>query len=190
MQKVRRVKCVGTYQERYTADYDGSGTRVRSRLDGVDHVYSFGAGLLHDSAGNTTYTPGVSQRKNATDSFFHEDWIGSTRYLTDGSGLAAPTAYRFDAFGVPSASAGPDSTRFKFAGGHGYESDGPAGMLQLGARLYDPGLGRFLNPDPIGFAGGLNLYEYCFGNPVGFVDPSGLDPAADAFMQMEAMPYE
>jgi RHS repeat-associated protein len=142
----------------------------------VDHVYSFGAGLLHDSAGNTTYTPGISQRKNGVDAFFHEDWIGSTRYLTDGSGLAAPTAYRFDAFGVPSASAGPDATSFKFAGGHGYESDGPAGMLQLGARLYDPGLGRFLSPDPISYAGGLNLYEYCLGNPVGHVDPSGLFP--------------
>jgi RHS repeat-associated protein len=121
----------------------------------------------------------VSQRANGTDSFFHSDWIGSTRYLTGANGLTTPSAYRFDGFGNVSAFAGADLTRFKFAGGHGYESDGHAGLQQLGARLYDPTVGRFISPDPIGFAGGLNLYGYCFGNPAGLVDPSGLDPDDD-----------
>ena len=89
---------------------------MRSRLNGADHTYSFGAGLLHDTAENTVYTPGVSQRKNNTDSFFHTDWLASTRYLTDGTGQNAPTAYRFDAYGRQSAGAGPDSTSRKFAG--------------------------------------------------------------------------
>jgi len=38
-----------------------------------------------------------------------------------------------------------------------------------------PQLGRWLSADPIGFKGGLNLYEYCFNNPTTLVDPSGLD---------------
>lgn len=62
----------------------------------------------------------------------------------------------------------------RFAGGHGYEDDGPAGSQLLGARYYDPTLGRFLSPDPIGHAGGLNLYGYCGNDPVNKVDPSGL----------------
>jgi hypothetical protein len=37
-------------------------------------------------------------------------------------------------------------------------------------------VGRFLTPDPIGFAGGLNVYGYCDGDSVNAVDPSGLDP--------------
>jgi RHS repeat-associated protein len=185
MRKLRRLRCQG--QERYTAEYDGSGTRVRSRLYGVDHLYSYGAGLLHDEAGNTTYTPGVSQRRDGADAYFHQDWIGSTRYLTNSTGLTAPTAYRFDAYGRLSAQAGPDVTNSKFGGRHGYESDGPAGLLQLGARLYDPAVGRFLNPDPIGFLGGLNLYEYCFGNPVGLVDPSGLEVYAFGPEDAEAL---
>jgi RHS repeat-associated protein len=171
MRKLRRMLCQG--QERYTAEYDGSGTRVRSRLYGVDHLYSYGAGLLHDEAGNTVYTPGVSQRKEGADAYFHSDWIGSTRYLTNSTGLTAPTAYRYDAYGRLSAQAGPDVSSSKFAGGHGYESDAPGGLQLLGSRYYDPAVGRFLSPDKLGFAGGLNLFAYCGGDPVNAVDPNG-----------------
>lgn len=44
-------------------------------------------------------------------------------------------------------------------------------------RYYDPGLGRWLSADPIGFSGGLNLYGYCGQNPTNGVDPLGLDPS-------------
>ncbi|MFJ2331791.1 RHS repeat-associated core domain-containing protein, partial [Pseudomonas helleri] len=40
-------------------------------------------------------------------------------------------------------------------------------------RYYDPQVGRFISKDPIGFAGGLNVYAYA-PNPVGWVDPFGL----------------
>jgi RHS repeat-associated protein len=121
--------------------------------------------------------PGFSQRKSGTDAFFHTDWIGSTRYLTAGNGLGIPTGYRFDAFGNQTAGAGIDQTSLKFAGAWGYQSDVAMHLQLLGARYYDPEVGRFLSPDPIGFAGGLNLYGYCFNNPVGLVDPAGTNPA-------------
>jgi RHS repeat-associated protein len=42
-------------------------------------------------------------------------------------------------------------------------------------RAYDPGTGRFTQEDPIGLAGGLNLYGFAGGDPVNFTDPFGLD---------------
>ena len=48
-------------------------------------------------------------------------------------------------------------------------------LVLLGHRYYDPGAGRFLNRDPVGMEGGINLYAYCTNNPVNKSDPSGLD---------------
>jgi RHS repeat-associated protein len=48
------------------------------------------------------------------------------------------------------------------------------GLYDLRNRFYSPDLGRFLQPDPIGFRGGNNLYRYCGNNPVTTSDPFGL----------------
>jgi RHS repeat-associated protein len=50
------------------------------------------------------------------------------------------------------------------------------GTLYRRARYYDPQTGRFTQEDPIGLAGGVNLYGYAGGDPVNYADPSGLCP--------------
>jgi hypothetical protein len=42
------------------------------------------------------------------------------------------------------------------------------------SRFYDPETGRYISADPIGLAGGMNLYAYVENDPVNFVDPLGL----------------
>lgn len=44
----------------------------------------------------------------------------------------------------------------------------------LKARYYDPKTGRFLQPDPIGYGDGLNMYKFAYNNPNSFRDPLGL----------------
>jgi RHS repeat-associated protein len=53
-------------------------------------------------------------------------------------------------------------------------------------RFYDPDIGRFTTPDPIGLAGGLNFYTYA-PNPVGYADPLGL--AVDPLVKLKDRGY-
>jgi hypothetical protein len=45
-------------------------------------------GLLHSSNPNTVYTPGFGQRRNGVNSFYHLDWLGSTRTTSSAAGTA------------------------------------------------------------------------------------------------------
>jgi len=51
-------------------------------------------------------------------------------------------------------------------------SDSSSGLMLLGARYYNPSVGRFITLDPI--KDGVNWYEYCGQNPTNGVDPFGL----------------
>jgi len=57
----------------------------------------------------------------------------------------------------------------------GQEYDQETRLYHLGARYYDPQLGRFLSEDPAGISGALNLYSYAGNNPINGRDPTGLD---------------
>ena len=57
----------------------------------------------------------------------------------------------------------------------GRRFDNESGLYYYRARYYRPDLGRFLQPDPIGYDDGMNIYAYCNNNPLIFVDPYGLD---------------
>ena len=83
------------------------------------------------------------------------------------------------AWGSPLAPALTPDTPFGWNGRFGVRRDAATGLLLAGARWYAPCIGRFTSRDPIGFAGGINLYGYCAGDPVNDADPSGCSPDED-----------
>ncbi|NLT50771.1 MAG: RHS repeat-associated core domain-containing protein [Ignavibacteria bacterium] len=69
-------------------------------------------------------------------------------------------------------------TDFGFAGGI-YDAD--TKLVRFGARDYDPEIGRWLDKEPLGFAGSNNFYAYCSNDPVNLIDKDGLRPIINDF---------
>ena len=93
------------------------------------------------------------------------------RLITDAAG-AVVNSYDYDGYGNRQNVVEADANPYAFTG---REYDSESGLYYYRARYYDPVTGRFLQEDPIGFAGrDLNLYRYVFNNPVNLVDPFGL----------------
>jgi RHS repeat-associated protein len=81
----------------------------------------------------------------------------------------APVAQDYDAFGAADGAVAKNGPGFNGA-------PSVDGFQYLRNRWYDPNVGRFTQEDPIGFAGGINLYAYAGSDPVGYSDPYGLCP--------------
>lgn len=97
------------------------------------------------------------------------DRLQTSRLLTDAAGLISFTVAD-DSFG--NIRGGGLPTRYTFTG---REIDSDTGMMYYRARWYDSKQGRFNSEDPIGFrARDINLYRYAQGNPLLYVDPTGL----------------
>ncbi len=148
-----------------TKKVDSSGTR-----NYITDGDSPAAAVLSD--GLATFTPGLSERRSSTSSFYHGDALGSTRSQTSSSQSVTDTK-RYDAFGMLVASSGSNPTPFGFVGGSQYQTDADSGLMLLGHRYYDASIGRFISRDPA--YAGTNYFAYCENNPLGGTEPEGLD---------------
>gem|GEM_PF-2969008 len=102
--------------------------------------------------------------------FYHLNHLGTPQAVTDEDGnIVWQADYKPFGEAIPGSSSVENSFRFP-----GQYYDAESGLHYNWHRYYDPKTGRYLTPDPIGLAGGINLYGYVIGNPVNWGDPLGL----------------
>lgn len=103
---------------------------------------------------------------------YHNDYNGCPARLTDNKGnIVWSGSYAvWGAIQCLHAQVVDNPIRFQ-----GQYFDEETGLHYNRYRYYDPNLGQFVGQDPIGLAGGINLYKYA-PNPTGWVDPLGLTP--------------
>jgi len=161
-----------------TFTYDGLGERVKKVSGTSTSRYPLGDDYEVTNGTITKYLNvdglGVIAKRvgSQTTYWLHTDRLGSIQAVTDATGAVVQRrTYR------PYGDKIADTTSHVESRGYiDQRQDGETSLTYLHARYYDPALGIFLSPDPIGPEGGLNSYAYSYGDPINATDPSGLCP--------------
>jgi len=159
--------------------YDSEGIRKSKGSD--TRYFSSGATSLVDllPTNSISYIQGhliLGMLQGGNYYWYIPDGLGTVRLVMDSSGTTVVSSFASDEFGRQTAVTGSPTHTFTGALGVRNEVGIDSQLLYARQRWYDPTIGRFLNQDPIGFAGGLNLFTYVDNNPIHFVDPDGLAP--------------
>jgi RHS repeat-associated protein len=161
--------------------YNGFGQRVRKTNTAATYcyVYDFDGNLVAEPQpnGNTgaEYLYNGSQRLAKVISgnifHYHNNQMGTPELMTAQNNTVVWEA-SYDPFGRAYVNeAATRSNPFRFPG---QQYDSETGLHYNYFRYYNPKLGRYLTPDPIGLAGGINPYVYVLNDPINAVDPWGL----------------
>jgi len=163
--------------------YDGGEGRVKKVVGGSDVTRYFGIVEDHNGTLIKHYSVGgilVARQEGSTREWYHSDRLGSIVKMTDASGNVIQS-YDYTAFGEFIEQSGSSTNDATYTG---HRFDEESGLIYMGARYYDPELGRFISPDTIvpdpGNSQALNRYSYVYNSPVSNTDPSGHLPVAAA----------
>ncbi len=209
LDQLRSVRRNGTLIARY--GYDVLGRRIAKRVYSsasggtvayTRFVYHGGHVGFEVDSGTTIglrYTWGlgtddlVGVRDGSGNQFYAvTDLLGSVRGLVKRDGTWIRTL-RYGPYGAlladtAAASGGPSGElRYRWTG---REYDSETGWYFHRARYYSPAIRRFVQEDPIGYAGGANLYTYVGGRVLGSRDPFGLlmtDPSVEMCVSARAL---
>ena len=144
----RLIKFLYNEDREVVAEETGNGTITR---------YIRGLGIISsDSEEAKTYYHYVSDEQGSITHVLSED-------------AEILNHYSYDAFGNIIEKTEKVENRFCY---NGEMLDPVTQQYYLRARFYNPVIGRFTQEDTY-YGDGLNLYQYCQANPVGYVDPSG-----------------
>jgi RHS repeat-associated protein len=173
--------------------YDAGGSRVGRIANGVTNyfVIDYNAPLKMplaetDAEGNITRyyiwsSHGLLAHLDVNPStgaitatrYYHADEQGSTLALTDENG-AVTDQFAYTPYGKCTARTGTTQTPFQWLGGIAVQHEGD-GLYYMLNRYYSADMKRFIQQDPSGIDGGVNLYSYAGLNPNAYSDPFGLE---------------
>jgi RHS repeat-associated protein len=181
---VKTTKTTGSDLTKYVYDADGNlslrttpqetvayigGMELRTdgtKVSATRYYNSGGATVaMRTTTGNTTAGGKLT--------YLMADTQASTQLAVDAA-TGTATRRRYTPFGDERSGTLPSGTSNGFLG---KTEDSSTGLSLLGARAYDPHLGRFLSPDPLSSPyqpQNLSAYSYSGNDPLNYSDPSGL----------------
>ncbi|MFI5385565.1 MAG: RHS repeat-associated core domain-containing protein [Fimbriimonadales bacterium] len=177
----------------WTAGYRADGLRGWKTNSGgtIYYLYDRGEPVYEvNASGSITamnvFAPdGLVARYSGGWTYYTFDAQGNVSQRLDSSQNGVSSSV-YDAFGAETTSGTTPTDSFGYNAQWGYLLDRDTGLYLCRHRYYDPGSGRWVTRDPVGYRGGIGLYAYCGNGPVGSSDPRGLDnPGEDTAIVIE-----
>ena len=159
-----RIAAIGS---QYSFEWDALGQLVASQVEGIERRTRFGGQVRANALGepvSVDLDEVVVLLGEEEHRYRHHDFRKNVKFVSDDAGQVI-LHYQYSAYGVEAV--------------HGYGSDDRSfaqgweigDLMILGARVYDPDVGRFLSPETLYHP--VNQFAYTLGNPVDLWDPTG-----------------
>jgi RHS repeat-associated protein len=169
----KHSRCAGLPEVQTCSPMNDRCCHRRNRLNGQTGSALKGAGGIGGLLARSDNTQMIIGSSSEHD-YYHADGNGNVTMLINSS-QAVVAKYLYDPFGNTLSLSGSLAAANVYRFSSKAWNDN-AGLYYYGRRFYDPNLQRFVNRDPIGELGGLNLYAYVANNPINRMDPLGLAP--------------